>query len=149
MKANPVSMVSFFGKNSAKKRVSDDNKSHIGKAVGFIAGVGIGGGIIFSQLKSLKKFTGKRNLIEGLNANELKLDDIKKKVVKRDINGKILPPLGGVSERTKKVVKDFKKSLFAFSGIITGFLTGAGALADGSIAEVKKQEKILKTMKTN
>lgn len=117
--------------------------SNIAKCVGLGTGTMLASGLVYSQMNSLKTISGKKNLIEGLMLEPDKLKLKYPRNITRDSNGKIIKPLDGVTERSKKIVKDFKKHLYGWGVAIIALSVGLGALADGSITKVNKKELLL------
>ena len=141
MSIQPISAnLSFKGQI---KQTPDGNayeKSNIGKTAGFVAGLALAGGLMHSQVSALKTISGKKNLIEGFHINGKTLNDIADRKITRNADGKIVPPTDGVSDRTKAIVKDFKKSLAVWGAAITAITTAIGAVADSSITSVRARE---------
>ena len=144
MRINAVNQLPHINYTGDKNKKDDKCKSNVGKVAGFVIGASLGTALITTQIKLLKTPKGKRNIIEGLNAKDRCLNDIEKRIPKLDAEGKIIKPEGNVSERTRKVVADFRNSLFVWGTTITAITTFIGALADRSISEVKRKEAALK-----
>ncbi len=139
MSIQPINNVSF----SARERTTDKGNTYktsvAGTIIGLTAGVALAGSLIHSQISSLKKFSGKRNLISGYHDRNIALNDIMKKEVKRDNYGKIIPPKDGVSNRTKKIVNGFKTTLAIWGTGITVLTTAIGRLVDNNITSVREK----------
>lgn len=141
MRIQPINaQVGFNGQVMQTANGNTYEKSNAGKTTGLVAGIALASGLMHSQVRSLKTISGKKNLIEGFHINGKTLNDIADRKITRDAEGKIIPPIDGVSERTKKIVKDFKKSLAVWGAGITALTTGIGAVADSSITSVRAKE---------
>ena len=132
MNIQPVNQISLitFGKEKRTDKGNTYNTTNSGKLYGFLGGVAIGSILLATQMRSLKTFSGKRELLEGYHMRGKKLNDIMPFKITRNTEGKIIPPEGGVSERTKKVVKTFKNSLIRFGVGITAITTLVGGVSD-------------------
>ena len=140
MNIKSINALSFGSFSQSEIKDNKSEKTNIGKCSGFVVGALLSGGLAKSQMDALKTIEGKRNIIDGYHMSKKTLNDIMPKTVTRDTKGKIVPPVGGVSERTKLVVKSFKKTLAIWGIAITAIATGLGSLADNSINTVKEKE---------
>lgn len=138
MKIQPVN-ASFTGTKRTEKG-NEYQTSNIGKKVGLVSGVALGAGLVGAQLCSLKTVAGKRNLVESFIAEGKSLNDVMKKTVKRTLGGTIIPPENGVTERTKKIVKDFTKTISLYGAAIAGLSTAVGAVVDKNITIANAKE---------
>lgn len=132
--------VDYTGKVMKTDKGNSYEKSNVGKATGLVAGLALAGGLMHSQIKSLKTISGKKNLIGSFHINGKSLNDVEPRVIIHNSEGRIVPPEGGVSQRTKKIVKEFKQTLAYWGAGITAITTGLGAIADTSITSVRAKE---------
>ena len=114
--------------------------SNVGKIVGLAAGTSLGGSLVYSQMNGLKTVDGKKAMLEQFYFDINKPEDIPKRTVTRNADGKICLPAGGVHERSKQIVKTYKKYHLKWAAFITLVTTGLGFLADRSINAVNKKE---------
>lgn len=134
MSIQPVSSanVCFLGKEKTTEKGNTYKSSSVAKIIGFSSGVVLAGGLMYSQVKFLKTFTGKRNLIEGYHEAGKALNDVMKRVVKRDEHNVIVPATEP-SERTKKIVSNFKTTVGLIGAGITAGTTLIGKFIDVDI----------------
>ena len=135
MSIQPISSttVSFSGKEKYTDKGNSYKSSSIAKVIGFSSGVALAGGLMYSQMKALKTFKGKRNLIEGYNEAGKSLNDVMKRVVRRYENNVIMPAKEP-SERTKKIVSSFKTTVALIGAGITAATTLIGKFIDVDIS---------------
>ena len=149
MSIQPINNVSasFTGKKLTTEKGNSYEKSNTAKFVGFASGLLIAAGLMHSQMGALKTVSGKKNLIEGFHIRGKSLNDIAPRIINRAEDGKIIPPDGNVSDRTKSIVKGFRKTLALWGAGITAITTALGAVADASITTVKAKEADEKAVK--
>ena len=135
-----ISSNSFTGKLKRTEKGNSYENSNVGKTVGLGAGLLVAAGLMHSQISALKTIAGKKNLIEGFHLRGKSLNDISKRVINRAEDGKIIPPVNNVSERSKSIVNGFKKTLAIWGAGITAVTTALGALADNSVTIVNAKE---------
>lgn len=136
MSIQPINSASvvFTGKDKQTEKGNTYQTSNIARNTGIAAGVISSGILMYTQVKSLKTIQGKRNLISGFHDRGKSLNDVMKRTVKRDNNGKIIPlEPGQVNDRTKAVVKSFKTTLAVWGAGITAATGLFGKLIDTNI----------------
>jgi len=143
MSIQPINnaQVSFTAKEHKTENGNPYKKSNTAKAIGFVSGLAVSGGLMYAQLNSLKTMKGKRNLIAGFHEQGKSLRDVMDKVVNRDESGKIIPyEKGTVSDRTKAIVKGFKTTLALWGAGITAATTIMGKLVDSNINSSRQKK---------
>ena len=133
MSIQPISSVSFTGKEKTTENGNSYKTSNIGRNVGIAAGLVASGLLMHNQLSALKTVKGKRNLIAGFHDAGKSLNDIMKKTVSRDKNGKIISLDGEASARTKKIVSGFRTTLAVWGAGITAAAGLLGKAVDANI----------------
>ena len=143
MNIQSIKPVNFNGQKQTDKG-NTYNSTSLGTTIGLATGIVLAGGLMHSQLKALKHFRGKRNLIAGYHDRGLALSDVKEHIIKRDNERKIIP-CEGASDRTKKIVREFKMNLALWGALIIGICTGVGRLIDSGINETKSKRADART----
>lgn len=130
MYIQPVSNLYSFTGVKTTENGNEYHSCNSGRVGGFILGSTLTGTIIANQLLPLKTIAGKRNLLESLHERGKQLNDIMPRTIERNEEGEIVPPLGGVSARSKKVVGKMVRSLSLLGLGIIAVTTGVGYVLD-------------------
>ena len=141
MNIHSVSSTTVFSsreRHTAKGNLYQTSDS--GKYVGLGAGAVIGGGLVLSQMRALNTISGKKNLIEGFHVRGKSLNDIYPRKIVRGLDGKIVPLNGQASDRSKKIVGKFKKTLMFWGAVIVALSTALGVAADKNFNVVRAKE---------
>lgn len=131
MKVRPVT-INYSDPFTGRKRTpmgATYDATNKGTISGFVIGTAISGTLIGANLRDLSTYKGKRCLIENLQNKGKCLNDLSKKVVMRNDDGKILPH-PTISERSRKLIRNTKLSMFLAGAGLIALFTGFGKLTD-------------------
>lgn len=132
MNIHPIqkNKLSFNGFEAKTDAGNSYDMSYKGKALGLSAGLILSGGLMYSQIVSIKTFEGKRSLVESFQERGKSLNDIIAKTVEKDEAGKIIPTVSKISNRANKIFNRFKAQLSLSCLGLTVLATGVGHLLD-------------------
>ena len=146
MTIQAISPVIFNGQKKTEKG-NTYNSTSLGTVIGVTSGVALAASLMHFQTRALKSIRGKRNLISGYHDRGLSLNDAYERVIKRDESGKIIPPKNGKTDRTRKIIKEFRTNLALWGAAIIALTTGTGRVIDSSINETKAKRADAKISK--
>lgn len=133
MSIQPICETQFGFKSKRMKKTDMGNEyspTNVGVLSGFAAGAGASALLFNSQIKSLSTIIGKKALLLGFKEKGMSLNDVMPKS----------------PERSKKIIKDYKKNLLFWGLGITAVTTMLGAIVDANINMTKQKradEKVL------